>query len=66
MLGCGYHIPPSPMPQNEPHDAIRIFTDDVEEVRAYPRQHVLDHLSQHAPDLTITYLVSIYFMRVSL
>ena len=46
--------------QVEPHDAIRIFTEDLDEVKAYPRQKVLSHLMKHAPGLTIPYLVSTF------
>ncbi len=37
-------------------DALRIFTEEVEEVRSLPRQKVLDHLMSCATPLVIPYL----------
>ena len=44
--------------QESKKDALRLFTEDVEEMRRLPRQQVLDHLSNHAPTLVVPYLVS--------
>ena len=43
--------------QDNPEDALRIFTEDMSEVKQLPRDKVVNHLSGHAPALCIPYLV---------
>ena len=43
--------------QDNPEDALRIFTEDMSEVKQLPRDKVLNHLSGYAPSLCIPYLV---------
>ena len=44
--------------QENVKDALKLFTEDMVEVRGLPRHNVLEHLSQCAPDLVVPYLVS--------
>ena len=44
--------------QEDSDAGLRIFTEDIEEVRSLPRQQVIDHLQSCAEDLAIPYLVS--------
>ena len=39
-------------------DGLRLFTEDMVEVKSLPRQSVLDHFIACAPTLVIPYLVS--------
>ena len=43
--------------QDSPDDALRIFTEDITEVKQLPRDRVLQHLETCAPSLSIPYLV---------
>jgi hypothetical protein len=38
-------------------DGLKIFTEEIGEVESLPRDKVLDHLTQCAPDLKTEYLV---------
>ena len=44
--------------QTDSVQALRIFMEDVEDVKSLPRELVLPHLTKHAPHNVIPYLVS--------
>jgi len=44
--------------QTDSVQALRIFTEDLPEVKSIPRKQVLPHLIKHAPYSVIPYLVS--------
>ena len=44
--------------QTDSVQALRIFTEDVEDVKSFPREQILSHLMKHAPHNVIPYLVS--------
>ncbi len=44
--------------QESKEDALRIFTEDVDEVKSLPRDKVVDHLEEISPSLVVPYLVS--------
>ena len=43
--------------KGHPEDGIKIFTEDIPEVEALPREDVLDYLEKTNSDLVIPYLV---------
>ena len=45
--------------QRNPEDGLRIFTEEMSEVEALPRDTVLKHLGTIAPNLEMAYLVSL-------
>ena len=45
--------------QDNPDDALRIFTEDISEVKQLSRDSVLQHLIKCAPSLSVPYLVSV-------
>ena len=51
--GCVFSFP-----QENKKDGLRLFTEDMVEVKSLPRQSVLDHFIACAPTLVIHYLVS--------
>ena len=51
--GCVFSFP-----QENKKDGLRLFTEDMVEVKSLPRQSVLDHFIACAPTLVIPYLVS--------
>ena len=50
--GCVFSFP-----QENKKDGLRLFTEDMVEVKSLPRQSVLDHFIACAPTLVIPYLV---------
>ena len=51
--GCVFSFP-----QENKKDGLRLFTEDMVEVKSLPRQSVLDHFIVCAPTLVIPHLVS--------